>query len=90
MSTEKTILLHICCAPDASIPIPDLISEGWNVKGFFYGGNIHPYDEYIKRLEALNILINHTGIDCEILPYNPDEWLKKISGFENEPEGGKR
>ena len=90
MSTEKTILLHICCAPDASIPIPDLISEGWNVKGFFYGGNIYPYDEYIKRLEALNILINHTGIECEILPYNPNEWLEKISGFENEPEGGKR
>ena len=87
---DKTILLHICCAPDASVPVPDLIAEGWNVKGFFYGGNIHPFEEYQRRLEALNILIKHTGIDCEIMPYNPEEWLDKVHGLENEPEGGRR
>lgn len=90
MKENKNLLLHICCAPDASIPVPDLLAEGWNVKGFFYGSNIHPFEEYKKRLEALKILINHTGIDCEILEYNPDEWLEKIRGLENEPEGGRR
>ncbi len=90
MKENKNLLLHICCAPDASIPVPDLLAEGWNVKGFFYGSNIHPFEEYKKRLEALKILINHTGIDCEILEYNPDEWLEKIRGLEDEPEGGRR
>ena len=90
MNKNKNLLLHICCAPDASIPVPDLIAEGWNVKGFFYGSNIHPLDEYEKRLEALEILIKSTGIECEILEYKPDEWLGEVRGLENEPEGGLR
>ena len=90
MKNNSLLLLHICCAPDASVPVPDLLAEGWSVKGFFYGSNIHPYSEYLRRLEALEILIKHTGIECEILDYNPDEWLEKIHGLENEPEGGRR
>ncbi len=80
--SEKNILLHICCAPDACVPVPDLISEGWNVRGFFYGSNIHPFDEFNLRLAALHKLMTHTGINCEILNYNPSEWLEKISGLE--------
>ncbi|MBQ7152014.1 MAG: epoxyqueuosine reductase QueH [Synergistaceae bacterium] len=90
MLNEKNLLLHICCAPDASVPVPDLLAEGWKVRGFFYGSNIHPLDEYKKRLDALKILMRHTGIECEVLPYDQDEWLEKISGLENEPEGGRR
>ena len=87
---ERKLLLHICCAPDASVPVPDLSAEGWSVVGFFYGSNIQPYDEYLKRLEALNVLIKHSRIDCKIFEYNPSDWLEKISGLENEPEGGLR
>ena len=87
---KKKILLHICCAPDGSVPVPDLISEGWDVVGFFYGSNIHPYDEYVKRLEAVNRLISHNAVKCEIPSYSPDEWLKNVKGLELEPEGGKR
>lgn len=86
----KNILLHICCAPDGSVPIPDLLAEGWNVYGFFYGSNIHPRDEYARRLEAIKILASHNEIACEIPEYLPEEWLAKIHGLENEPEGGKR
>ncbi|MBQ9905043.1 MAG: epoxyqueuosine reductase QueH [Synergistaceae bacterium] len=86
----KNILLHICCAPDGSVPIPDLIAEGWNVIGFFYGSNIHPFDEYYRRLGAIRTVIAHNSIACEISPYSPEEWLSKIHGLENEPEGGQR
>ncbi len=86
----RDLLLHICCAPDASVPIPELLNEGWNVRGYFYGSNIHPYDEYLKRLEALRILTAHYGIECEIEDYEPDEWLEGIRGLECEPECGKR
>lgn len=86
----KSILLHICCAPDGTIPIPDLISEGWDVTGYFYGSNIHPFSEYSKRLQALNTLITHHSIPCEIAEYSPEEWLANIKGLENEPEGGRR
>ena len=86
----RKILLHIFCAPDGSVPVPDLTAEGWSVIGFFYGSNIHPFDEYYKRLCAVRTLISHNSIECEIPPYSPQEWLSKIHGLENEPEGGKR
>ena len=83
-------MLHICCAPDGSVPVPDLLAEGWRVTGFFYGSNIHPRDEYLRRLEAVNILAGHCGIECVIGHYEPHEWLDSVSGLEAEPEGGRR
>ena len=90
MSPEKSMLLHICCAPDACIPIPDLLAEGWNVTGYYYGSNIHPRDEYTRRLEAVNILSAHEGTECVIPSYCPGEWLEVVRGLEHEPEGGRR
>ena len=87
---QRTMMLHICCAPDGSVPIPDLLSEGWKVTGFFYGSNIHPQDEYIRRLEAVRTLAAHCGISCVIGHYEPDEWLAGVKGLEAEPEGGMR
>ncbi len=87
---NKNLLLHICCAPDASVPVPDLLAEGWNVHGYFYGSNIHPQEEYARRLEALHRLTGHTGIPCDIAGYAPDEWLEGVRGLEDEPEGGRR
>lgn len=84
------IMLHICCAPDGSVPVPDLQSEGWNVKGFFYGSNIHPFEEYERRLEAVRILAGHCGIECVIGHYEPGEWQESVKGLEGEPEGGRR
>jgi predicted adenine nucleotide alpha hydrolase (AANH) superfamily ATPase len=43
------VLLHICCGPCASYPLPDLLDQGHSVSGFFYNPNIHPYTEYQKR-----------------------------------------
>ncbi|MEA3508015.1 MAG: epoxyqueuosine reductase QueH, partial [Synergistota bacterium] len=42
-------MLHICCAPDATVPWPALLEEGWDVTGLFYGSNIHPREEYSRR-----------------------------------------
>lgn len=86
----KNLLLHICCAPDACIPVPDLIAEGWNVYGFFYGSNIHPHDEYIRRLEAVKVVAECNAIQCKLPDYCPGEWLEGVKGLEGEPEGGMR
>lgn len=48
-----TVLLHICCGPCATVPYPSLVDEGFDVTGYFYNPNIHPYTEYQKRLEGL-------------------------------------
>ncbi|RLA92446.1 MAG: hypothetical protein DRG25_06360 [Deltaproteobacteria bacterium] len=47
------ILLHICCANCALYPFQRLQKEGFEVFGFFFNPNIHPYQEYLKRLEAV-------------------------------------
>ncbi len=50
---EKRILLHICCAPCTIYPLSRLREDGWEVFGYFYNLNIHPYQEFQKRLETL-------------------------------------
>ena len=47
------ILLHICCAPCAIYPVQFLAGEKHYVHGFFYNPNIQPYQEFSRRLTAL-------------------------------------
>ena len=84
------LLLHICCAPDATIPWPEFIAEGFETTGYFYGSNIHPEEEYQKRLEALKTLKASVGASVVLPEYAPKEWLLRAADLKNEPEGGKR
>ena len=47
------LLLHICCAPCANLPIDVLRDEGIDLTGFWYNPNIHPYTEYRSRRNCL-------------------------------------
>ena len=47
------ILLHICCANCAIYPLEQIQGKGNEVVGYFFNPNIHPYQEYQMRLEAL-------------------------------------
>jgi len=47
------ILLHICCAPCAIYPLSQLRDQGLTVTGFFFNHNIHPYQEYRRRLDTV-------------------------------------
>ena len=42
-------LLHICCAPCANQPIEILRADGFEVTGYWYNPNIHPFTEYRSR-----------------------------------------
>lgn len=47
------VLLHICCAP-CSIKCIDILKEDkYDVNGYWYNPNIHPYTEYKLRMECL-------------------------------------
>ncbi|MDO5563329.1 MAG: epoxyqueuosine reductase QueH [Synergistaceae bacterium] len=87
---EKKLLLHICCAPDATVPWPELISEGFETVGFFYGGNIHPADEYEKRADAVRTLSREVGMPAVLPKYEPDKWLEATYAYKDEPERGRR
>ena len=85
------LLLHICCAPDATVPFGILKNEPWEeITGYFYGSNIHPDDEYRRRADALKFLSGHCEVRILSRPYEPDEWFAAASRLAGEPEGGER
>jgi predicted adenine nucleotide alpha hydrolase (AANH) superfamily ATPase len=47
------IFLHVCCAPCSTVVVPGLRNEGFEVSGYFYNPNIHPWSEYQHRLQNL-------------------------------------
>ena len=46
-------LLHICCAPCANQCIEVLRADHFEVAGFWYNPNIHPYTEFRFRRESV-------------------------------------
>ncbi|RLF48509.1 MAG: hypothetical protein DRN10_02515, partial [Thermoplasmata archaeon] len=46
------LLVHICCAPCFAYPYERLVEEGYDVVGFWYNPNVHPYMEYKAREES--------------------------------------
>ena len=47
------VLLHICCGPCSIYPVRVLREADHDVMGYFYGSNIHPYGECLKRRDTL-------------------------------------
>ncbi len=47
------ILLHTCCGPCTIFPLKYLRASDFEVTGYFYNPNIHPYTEWRKRRDAL-------------------------------------
>lgn len=87
---SSDILLHVCCAPDATIPWQRLIEEGHRVTGFFYGSNIHPYSEFRRRAQDVETLSRTLGSDRVIGSYEPLRWLEAVREHLLAPEGGER
>jgi predicted adenine nucleotide alpha hydrolase (AANH) superfamily ATPase len=56
------VLFHICCGPCAAYPLQELRARGVAVTGFFYNHNIHPYQEYERRLAAVRQLADQTSL----------------------------
>lgn len=84
------VLLHVCCAPDATVPWPSLLEEGFEVDACFYGSNIHPKEEFNRRLESLARLAGLLGRTLFVGRYDPNSWFSTIRGNEAESEGGSR
>lgn len=74
------ILLHTCCGPCLTYPVDFLHTSGdWDITAFFYNPNIHPYQEFKRRIETLVSFCEHTGIrliaDKE---YGLQEFMRRV------------
>lgn len=47
------LLMHICCAPCANMPVDALRARDIELEGFWYNPNIHPFTEYRARRNCL-------------------------------------
>ena len=47
------ILLHVCCANCSIFPVKVLREQNHSVTGFFFNHNIHPYQEFQRRLATV-------------------------------------
>ena len=86
---KKKLLLHVCCAPDATVPYLRL-RDGYEVVAFFYNPNIHPREEYEKRLNEAEKLAKLWDFPLIVGEYDAERWFSAVRGLEDEPEGGKR
>jgi hypothetical protein len=74
------ILLHVCCANCALYPAGTLKNQGHAVMGFFYNPNIHPYQEYARRLEAVKVM--EKGLNVKMIyrdQYEMEEFLRQVA-----------
>jgi predicted adenine nucleotide alpha hydrolase (AANH) superfamily ATPase len=78
------LLLHICCGPCAIFPLRTLRAAGHEVTGFFYNHNIHPYQEYQRRLTAAReMAVQETLTMIERDEYDLEGFLSAVAA---EPE----
>jgi epoxyqueuosine reductase len=79
------VLLHACCAPCTIVPLRRLRDEQLDVAAVYANSNIHPFQEWERRREALESLA--AAEELRLLPhrpYEPVEWLRMIAFREAE------
>ncbi len=79
------LLLHSCCGPCTIYPLKILRTHGHDVTGLFYNPNVHPYQEYERRLQTLKdyaekILLNVIWPDG----YPMEEFLSRVASKHEE------
>ncbi|OPX26896.1 MAG: hypothetical protein B1H07_03250 [Campylobacteraceae bacterium 4484_166] len=86
------MLVHICCSVDSHYFLQQLKLHYPNEKlvGYFYNPNIHPYSEYILRVQDVRYSCDRLNIELFEGDYDLQGWLKATKGYENEPEKGSR
>ena len=64
------------------MPIVHLREEGWEVTVFFFNPNIHPADEWKKRLQAMHEVSERLNVPLleEGTPVNPGLWVRALDG----------
>ena len=72
--------MHICCGPCTIYPLKELRTQGHEVAGVYYNPNIHPYQEYQRRQQALSDYAGKAFLNV-ISPedYPLEEYLRAVA-----------
>ncbi len=61
------ILLHACCGNCAIFPVKALREANHEVTGYFHNPNIHPYQEYRRRLDTMREYAERTELPLIVI-----------------------
>ncbi|WP_448874382.1 epoxyqueuosine reductase QueH [Desulfobulbus propionicus] len=79
------ILLHLCCGPCTIYPLARLRGQGHEVTGLFFNPNIHPFQEFRRRIDAVRQLSELVDFPVEIdREYGLTEYLRRVVFHEAE------
>lgn len=85
LEKKEKVLVHICCWPDATVPLMDL-KKDHEVIAFWYDPNIQPKAEYDKRLEAFIKVCEIEWVEWIEWEYDVKNFFKQIKWLEHTPE----
>ena len=87
------LLLHSCCAPCSSYVL-EYLSQYFSITVFFYNPNLHPEQEYQKRLNEQKRFIEQFPVKNKVnfieSIYEPNLFFQEVKGLEQQKEGGSR
>jgi len=90
---RPTLLIHSCCAPCSSY-VMEYLSNYFDITIYYYNPNIYPEEEYIRRVEEQQRLIQEMPLPAEVHfiqgSFLPSSFYQAVTGLEEEPEGGAR
>ncbi len=85
LEKKEKLLLHVCCWPDATVPIMDL-KDKYDLTCFWYDPNIQPKSEYEKRFKEFVKVCEIEKVPYIKGEYDVENFLTEIKWLENTPE----
>lgn len=85
----KKMLLHSCCGP-CSTQVIEVLKNDFDLTIYYYNPNIDTNQEFTHRLAEQKRYCKEKGINVIDDGYNPNDFLCRVKGLENEKEGGAR
>jgi predicted adenine nucleotide alpha hydrolase (AANH) superfamily ATPase len=67
-----------------------LLQKEFELTTYFYNPNIHPREEYNRRLSEVERYCGENKIDLVKGEYDTDQWFSAVKGMEEQKEGGRR
>lgn len=74
------LLFHVCCGPCFVYPLATVRkTNNIEITAYFFNPNIHPYEEFVKRVESFKKYCDAESVSCVICDsYEPHRYVEKI------------
>jgi predicted adenine nucleotide alpha hydrolase (AANH) superfamily ATPase len=72
------LLLHACCGPCLIEPLDEFSAIADELAVVFTNSNIHPAEEYERRLDTLRAYADSVGATVIELAYDPEAWAEAV------------